>query len=69
MWAWADRRCGVNMTGQERINLTLRRVRVISVAVECVLLSLSYPARKAHALYYTVICGLSGSAIFFHIIS
>jgi len=26
---------------------------------------LSYPARKAHASYYTVICGLSGSAITF----
>jgi hypothetical protein len=26
--------------------------------------SLSYPACEAHALYYTVICGLSGSTIF-----
>jgi hypothetical protein len=31
--------------------------------------SLSYPACKAHAPYYIVICGLSGSTIFFHIIS
>jgi hypothetical protein len=31
---------------------------------ECVC-SLSYPARKAHALYYTVFCGLSGCTIFF----
>jgi hypothetical protein len=30
--------------------------------------SLSYPACKAHAPYYFVICGLSGSKIFFHII-
>jgi hypothetical protein len=28
-----------------------------------------YPAYKAHAPYYFVICGLSGSSIFFHIIS
>jgi hypothetical protein len=31
--------------------------------------SLSYPACKAHAPCYSVICGLTGSAIFFHIIS
>ena len=32
------------------------------------LCSLSYPARNAHAPYYTVICVLSGCIIFFHII-
>jgi len=31
--------------------------------------SLRYTARKAHAPYYSVICGLCGSTIFFHIIS
>jgi hypothetical protein len=31
--------------------------------------SISYPARKAHAPYYIAICSLSGSTIFFHIIS
>ena len=31
--------------------------------------SRSYPACKAHAPYYIVICGLSGSTIFFDIIS
>ena len=31
--------------------------------------NLSYPACKACALYYIVICGLSGSTIFCHIIS
>ena len=29
--------------------------------------SLSYPLSTAHASYYIVICGLSGSTIFFHI--
>jgi len=31
--------------------------------------SLGYPARIAHAQYYSVICGLSGSTTFNHIIS
>jgi len=31
--------------------------------------SLTYSARKAHAPYYIVICGLSGCTILFHIIS
>ena len=31
--------------------------------------SLIYSACNAHAQYYTVICGQSGSTIFFHIIS
>ena len=31
--------------------------------------SLSYKARKAHAPYYIVICGVSGCTILFHIIS
>jgi len=31
--------------------------------------SLTYSARKAHAPYYIVICGLSGSTVLFHIIS
>jgi len=35
---------------------------------ECVC-SLSYPACNEHALYYIVICSLSGCSIFFHIIS
>ena len=30
---------------------------------------LSYPVCKAHAPYYIVISGLSGSTIFFHIFS
>jgi hypothetical protein len=54
----------------------MRRVRVTTVEVEkqqvvhiLSFCSLSYLARKAHAPYYIVICGLSGSNIFFHIIS
>ena len=31
--------------------------------------SLSYPTRNARVLYYIVICGLSGSTTYFHIIS
>jgi hypothetical protein len=31
--------------------------------------SLSYPAHQTHVLYYTVICGLPGSATLFYIIS
>ena len=59
-----------------RKSAILRRLRLTIVATEkqyyvfwvCVC-SLSYPARKAHATYYIVICGLSGSTVFFHIIS
>jgi Mn2+/Fe2+ NRAMP family transporter len=58
-------------TRNVHINVTLRHVRLTTVAVEsnkyyifyvCVC-SFSYPACKAHALYY-VICGLSGSNMF-----
>ena len=61
------------------INVTSRRVLGTIVAAEkkkvhilsvCVgVCCLSYPARKAHALCYTVICGLSSCTIFLHIIS
>ena len=60
-------------------NVTLRRVRFTIVAVEkqqvlhilsvCLYSCLSYLACKMHAPYYIVICGLSGSVVFFHIIS
>ena len=36
---------------------------------EYVFVAFSYPACKAHAPYYIVSYGLSGSPIFFHIIS
>ena len=57
-------------------NSTMRRVPATTVAVDkqywfhifgvC---SLSYPARKAHAPYYAIICDQSGFTTFFHIIS
>ena len=61
---------------QGTYNLILRRVREKIFAVEndycgcgvCVC-SLSYPAGKARAPYYIVVCGLSCSTTFFHIIS
>jgi len=43
-----------------------RRVKALSIIWVCVC-SISYPAFKAHAPYYSIICGMSGSAIFFHI--
>jgi hypothetical protein len=44
-------------------------LHILSVFICVCVCSLSYPAFKAHAPYYFVICGLSGSNIFFHIIS
>ena len=58
------------------INVTLRRVRVIIVAVEkknykfwVYVCSLRYLACKARAPYYIIICSLFGCTIFFHIMS
>ena len=48
-------------------SVEVQYVRTLGVCV-CVC-SLSYPARKAHAPYYVVICGLFGCATFLHIIS
>ena len=59
-------------------NVTVRRVRVTIVAVEKsvsvtyserVFVALGIQYANAHALYYIVNCGLSGSKIFSHIIS
>ena len=65
--------------GQCMYKVTLSRFRVTVVVVEkqqvfhvlsvCLYSCLSYPACKAHAPYYIVIHVLSGSTIFFHIIS
>ena len=61
---------GINKTGNERINVILKRVRVTIVAAESVCVcSLSYPACEARAPYYVAICGLSDCTTSFHITS
>jgi len=58
-------------------NVTMRRVRLTTVGMEkhyalhilSFYLCLNYPTCKAHAVYYAVICDLSVSTTFFHIIS
>ena len=57
-------------------DVTLRRVRVTIVAVEkqqvlhilSVSVVFNYRARNTRALYYIIMCVLSGCTIFFHII-
>jgi hypothetical protein len=55
-------------------NVTLRRVRASFVAVEkqqrrhCECVSIALGVLHAMRMSHIVICGLSGSAIFFHII-
>jgi hypothetical protein len=64
-------------TGNGRINITSRHVRVTMVAVGRIkyyifwvyVCSLSYPACNAHEPHYIVIYGLSGCTIFLQIIS
>jgi len=64
-------------TGHVRINVTLNGFRGTTVAVEnskyyifwVRVCGLRSPACRAHASYYTVICGLSYRTIFFRIIS
>jgi hypothetical protein len=55
--------------GNVGIKVTLRRVHVAIVAVEKqqvlhIVSSLNYPACKAHAPYYIVICGLTSLPYF-----
>jgi hypothetical protein len=66
----------LNRIGRVRTNVTMRCVRVTSDAVEkqyyifrAPACSLSYAACKVHIPYYILICGLSGSIMFFHIVS
>jgi len=47
----------------------LRRVHGTTVAVEKQCMSVALGIQHATHLHYTVICGLSASAIIFHIIS
>jgi len=58
-------------------NVTFKRLPLTIVAMEkqkyyifwVCFCSFTYPACKAHASYCIVLCGLTGSTIFFHIIS
>ena len=68
---------GFNKTGNVRINVTLRRVRVTTVAVEkqlmlhivCVCLCVALGIQYAMCMHHIVICGLSGCTVFSYIIS
>ena len=62
----------INRTGNVRINVTMRRVRVTIVAVQKqeILHILSvclqpYSAFQSHAPHYIVICGLTGPTMSF----
>jgi hypothetical protein len=67
--------CSYKQYRQYTYKVTMRDVRVIFVAVEklpyseCVSVAFSYPAYNVHAQYYSLICSLSGSILFLHIIS
>ena len=50
-------------------NVMLRHVHGTTVAVEKQCVSVAFGIQHATHLHYTVICGLSASAISFHIIS
>ena len=65
---------GERYTGGVHINVKMRRVRGTTATVDkqrvlhnLNVYSLIYLVCKAHAPYYTVICGLSDSTTFLHI--
>jgi hypothetical protein len=62
------RRCWYNNNKARSRNHCCRGQAVLHIMSACVC-SLNYPACKAHAPYYIVICGLSVSTMFLHIIS
>jgi hypothetical protein len=77
IWVWQVHRFGFNESkGNERHNtyVTKHQGGFASALSPwksnkyylCLVSSLTYAACKAHALYYIVICGLSGSKIIFH---
>ena len=47
----------------------LEKQLVLNIKIMCQDICLDHQTREGHALYYTVICGLSGSTIFFPIMS
>jgi hypothetical protein len=66
----------INKTGNVHIYVTLSHVGVTNVALERQYVShimgvcrLSYAACKAHSPYWVIICDMSDSTMFFHIIS
>ena len=63
-----DRPCTYNVTRRSVRETTVAVEKQYVLETECVC-SPSDPARKAHAQYYIVICGLSGCTVFFDIIS
>jgi hypothetical protein len=68
----------INPTTQCTCEVTQRHLRLTIVALEksgsvtyseCVSVALCIQHVNAHAPYYIVICGLSGSTVFLHIIT
>jgi hypothetical protein len=66
-----DRQCvhKRNIEARSRNRYCLEKAVSITHSECMCVCSLSHLACKAHALYCIVICGLSGSTIFFHVIS
>jgi len=67
-YAWGSSSLTDNIDARS-CNHYCRGKTIIITYFECVCCSVSYPACKASAPYYIVICVLSGCTIFFHIIS
>ena len=57
-----------NIKVRSRNHFCSGKAKTLHIMSVCVC-SLSYPACKSHAPCYTVVCGLFGCTIFFHIIS
>ena len=66
---WRVRVTNVAMERQYSVCVCVCVCVYVCVCVCLSVCNLSYPERKAHAPHYIVICSLSGSTIFFHIIS
>jgi hypothetical protein len=57
------RQCVYKYNTETHLHNNCCRGKALSIYFWVSVCILSYPACKAHALYYTVICGLSGSDI------